>query len=347
MITPLRCGVDTLESTFYGQIDEEFYEVLETRKKRAGATGVPEEFVFQGDTFYLSPKGASFWSYVLRSDEMMLFVSRGGHMPPLKVKLLAQGLAEVGVGALWEKAKDIGWLDFGLHPNNCTRLDIALDYQGGFFTHEEMLNIVCPATFRPVYPNTVNPETFQIGKGKAALRAYNKSAEIAAKQTNQWWKFVWRMCEGYNPEQPVYRVEVQLRSEALKELGYRSVDHLIEEAELRNLFDYGLRWCSLRVPTGDSNKSRWPEDPRWTALRTAYASTRTLGRIRPAHAVIGYDAAVKRMLGLIVSAGAAVESDDYWTLARALTTDVEQLIEREMDTTYSALVEKKRKQRYL
>lgn len=343
MITPIRCGVDTLEATFAGTLDEEFVTDLQVRKERAQARGEADEVMICGEMLHLLPKGAGLWPYVLRSDALIIRLGTAKNVPAMSVRLLAHGLAECGVDILWAKAREIADA-LGLVFQNCSRLDVALDYQGDWFTFEEMLNVVCPANFRPVYPNTTKPQTFQFGKGDIVVRIYDKSAEIAAND-HPWWVYVWRVSEDYSQELPVYRVEAQVRGPILRELGLRTVDKCVES--LPELFDYALRWCSLRSPSEDSNKSRWPEDPRWTALRTASAPTRSLSRVRPARALMGYDAAVKRFVGTIASAGAAVGSTDYWALAKAITTDAEQRIEGPMDTTFEQLVEKKRKQQFL
>lgn len=343
MITPLRCGVDTLEATFSGELEEEFIEELVRRKGLAQTRDCAEEVPLCGSTFQLLPKGMGLWAYVIRNDELLIRLGTGSHIPTMSVRLLAHGLAGRGVDSLWASVLEIA-AELGLTYKNCTRLDVAVDFQGEWFTHEEMLSVVCPSTFRPVYPNTVNPQTFQFGKGQIVVRLYDKTAEIAAKN-HGWWKFVWRLCDGYTDGEPVYRAEVQLRGPVLKELGFGSMNALL--ASLPELFAYGLTWCSLRVPSPDTNRSRWPEDPRWTLLRTAFHPSAPLGRVRPACTIIEYDAVVKRFVSLISSAGAAVDSDDYWQLSRAITSDAEQRIERDMGTTFSALVDKKRKRRYL
>lgn len=343
MISPLRCGVDTLEATFDGEIPEEIVEDLQRRKSLAIASGQPNKLMLGGQMFHMSPKGGGFWLFLIRNDDMIMRVGTAKHIPKMSVHLLAQGLAEVGVVNLWSRVLKVAD-DLELKFLNCTRLDIALDYQGDFFSFEDSLNFVCPSAFRPIYPNTSSPETYQFGKGDMVVRVYRKSVEIVAKG-NEWWVFVWRICPGYREGGPIHRVEVQLRGKVLRELGFNTMERIFES--LPELFAYGLEWCSLRIPKDDSNKSRWPEDPRWTALRTAFEPARALGRIRPAQAIIGYDKAVKRMVGTLVYAGAAVDSTDFWHVAKALTTDAEQLIEREMETSFEALVEKKQKQAYL
>jgi hypothetical protein len=73
--------------------------------------------------------------------------------------------------------------------------------------------------------------------------------------------------QGADPEQPVWRVELQFRRPALKAFGLRTVADVL--AVRQELWDYGMRWISLREPTGDTNRSRWPEAPVWTVLRQA------------------------------------------------------------------------------
>jgi hypothetical protein len=343
VITPLRCGVDTLEATFSGELTDDIVSELRTRKELAQAKDQAEELRLCNSMFHLLPKGAGLWPYVLRNDELIIRLGTASNVPAMSVRLLAEGLAGRGVDASWHDVREIA-AELGLSYKNCSRLDVALDYQGHWFTFDEMLSVVCPASFRPIYPNTVKPETFQFGKGDIVVRVYNKSAEIEAN-SHRWWIFIWRLCTGYVESEPVYRVEVQMRGRVLKELGYRSVEDLI--TELPELFAHGLTWCSLRSPSEDTNKSRWPEDPHWTQLRTAFFPSRSLGRVRPISILIEYDACVRRFVSLMSSVGAATESEDFWGLCRSITTDAEQHIERELDTTYSALVDKKRKRKYL
>ena len=343
MITPLRCGVDTLEATFFGELSPEIVEALKGCKEEAQAKDMGVEITLGRNTFHVMPKGAGLWPYVIRNDNLLIRLGTARNLPPMSVRLLAEGLASLGADRLWAQAQEIGH-DLGLTARNCSRVDIALDFQGERFTFEEMLNVVCPASFRPVYPNTVNPQTFQFGKGAIVVRLYDKTAEIAGKD-NRWWPFVWRLADGYHEGEPVYRAEVQLRGVALKELGYQGVDSVI--AGIRELFSYGLTWCSLRTPNADSNRSRWPEEPRWAMLRTAFPPSHALGRTRPVSVLIEYDAVVKRYVSLVTSAGASTGNTDFWELSRMITTDAEQLIEREIDTTLIELVEKKRKRKYL
>lgn len=343
MITPIRCGVDTLEATFTGQLDPLVTDELKDRKLAAQERNETDEIMLCGELLRLLPKGQGPWPYVLRNDDLIIRLGTAEHVPAMWVRLLAEGLASRGVDELWGKVREIE-RELGLFYSNCSRMDIALDYQGHWFTFDEMLNVACHATFRPVYPNTLTPETYQFGKGDLVVRVYDKSREIEANN-HEWWKAVWRLLPDYDPVSPVYRVEVQSRGPLLRELGFTTVEELIEA--LPDVFAHGLTWCSLKVPGEDSNKARWPEDPRWTTLRTAFTPGAPLKRVRPFRQLMSYDAAVRRFAHMLATVGAALDSEDYWHLARALTTDAEQFVERDLETTFGALVEQKRKKKYL
>ena len=343
MITPIRCGVDTLEATFTGQLDPLFEEELKHRKLSAQQRNEVNDMLLCGEQLHLLPKGQGPWPYVVRNDDLIIRLGTAEHVPAMWVRLLAEGLASRGVEALWGKVREIA-RELGLFYSNCTRMDVALDFQGDWFTFEEMLNVACRATFRPVYPNTVTPETYQFGKGELVVRIYNKSREIEVNH-HDWWKAVWRLLPDYDTASPIYRVEVQSRGPLLRELGFTTVEELIEG--LPDVFAHGLQWCSLRVPGEDTNKARWPEDPRWTTLRTAFRPGAPLKRVRPFRQLMGYDAAVRRQAHMLATVGAALDTEDYWQIARALTTDAEQFIERDLETTFAALVEQKRKRKCL
>jgi hypothetical protein len=227
----------------------------------------------------------------------------------------------------------------GLSPLNLTRIDVAVDFQGWAPTFEEMQNVVCKSSFRPVYPNTFSPETFQFGKGNVVLRVYDKTKEIAVKN-HLWWHNVWQLC-GYDPALPVWRAEVQLRSAALKEMNMRHVDTAL--ANIYGLYTYGLDWCSLRLPAADSNLRRAPEHPAWIDLREKFAPAHSLGRIRPVTQCLDYDAAVARISGLFASAAVAAEIQDYDEVCEALKLDVRRYLHNQREISWEEFLEDKRR----
>jgi hypothetical protein len=338
VITPIRCGVDTLEATFSGEVEFWAGKELAKRKAAAQSKNTPEPIRMCDENLFVGAQGMGFWQYVMRNTDLMLRLSLAKNIPPMSVRLLAQGLASRGVDALWAKSKELG-SEMALSRNNLTRIDVAADFQGWVPTFDEMRYAVCKSGFRPVYPNTVSPETFQFGKGEVVVRLYDKTKEVAAKN-HGWWHNVWKL-HGYDPSLPVWRLEVQLRSAALKELGARNTDHALED--IYGLFSYGLDWCSLRVPATDSNLRRAPEHPAWLDLREKFAPANVLGRIRPVVQCMDYDAAVARMAGLYAAAAVSAEIADYDQLCEALSLDVRRHVHNRREMSWDEFVEDKRR----
>ena len=317
MITPLRCGVDTLEITFAGKLPKEFHVGLYDLKAKAQAEDAPQELMLGGEMFYLQPKGRGFYAFVCRNAEMDVLFGTVGLLFPISVRFSAYGLARRGVDSLMQLARTIG-SDVKCSPHQVSRLDVALDFQGWVPTFDEMRNVVCKAQFRPVYPNVETPSTFQFGKGDVVVRLYDKTRQ-AHDCDKSWWVFVWRISRGYDESAPVWRAEVQLRGPALRELDLGSPTAALEH--LGDAFDYGLRWASLRVPGSDSNLRRCPEHPAWETLRTSQVRSEPLSRVRPARQLALYQSLVSRMLSVIVSAALVLETDDFSTAARTLLRD--------------------------
>lgn len=338
MITPIRCGVDTLEATFTGELDFWVAKELFNRKVKAQIANAPEPIRLAGEDMFVQDKGFGLYPYVVKNRNITLRIGLSKNLPALSIRLSAEGLASCGVDALWAKTVKIA-AELGLTPANLTRIDIAVDFYGWVPTFAEMSHVVCKSNFRPVYPNTVSPQTFQFGKGAVVVRLYDKTAEIAAKD-KAWWHDVWKLC-GYDTSLPVWRLEVQLRSQALKELGCRDVDTAL--GLIHDLFCYGLDWCSLRTPAGDSNIRRAPEHQAWIDLREKITPAGVLGRIRPVTSSMTYDASIARIAGLYGSAGAASGITDYDDLCDAVKGDVSRFLHNRREIDFPDFVEQKRR----
>ena len=72
----------------------------------------------------------------------------------------------------------------------------------------------------------------------------------------------------YDPDEKVLRIEFELRREGLKQFGVDTPDEAISRAG--ELWAYVTQsWLSLRQPSADETRSRWPVDPRWQAVQRA------------------------------------------------------------------------------
>jgi hypothetical protein len=301
MLTILGSRIDTLEAGFRGQLKPGLDEALERAKRAAQAENLPQSFLIEETELFMQPKGLAPWSYLLTNEEFHLRASGKGHVPCVSVRLAAFGLALRGHEALWAQAKRCAQA-IGGTEGAISRLDIAVDFQGHVPTYEEMRDTTCPSGFRPVYPNTEHPETFQFGKGDVVVRLYNKTKQMKDER-KPWMQELWAGQPDYRPDEDVWRFEAQYRREALRGMGIISVEEAFKRLQAALII--GLYWIAPRVRTED-NLSRCELQAWWRELLAKFPGE-PLPRIKQAKRVSGFNVLVPQMLGLLVSAAAYAE----------------------------------------
>ena len=106
---------------------------------------------------------------------------------------------------------------------------------------------------------------YSIGRGgDVLLRVYDKPLEMQKSgkvhAQRRWLE------NGWDGNEVVWRVELQLRRNALRELGVSTPADLLSRAGA--LWHYGVeRWCRLAIPSaGDETRTRWDTHPFWEAI---------------------------------------------------------------------------------
>jgi len=138
---------------------------------------------------------------------------------------------------------------------------------------------------------------FTVGRGDVVARIYDKREELqldASKHKAPAEEARWT-AGGWDGQEKITRVEFQLRGEALKELGARSLDtvHDPVTGEIVPLHEHvprmwasSLQWLRLveRKKTRTGKKvplTRCPNDPRWDVLySTSWGHARPIHRVR-------------------------------------------------------------------
>lgn len=112
------------------------------------------------------------------------------------------------------------------------------------------------------------------GRGAIHARVYNKWLEIAKARSykrgdKRFFADLWAV-HGWARDRPVWRLEIQIRREALHQIrddaGVPLAHHSIPDtvAAFPNTLPYWFgEWLTLRQPNEDPNRSRWPVDPVW------------------------------------------------------------------------------------
>lgn len=337
----LRSAVDTAELSFTsGEIPEDIITKLDLKKAIAQEKNEPQPIMLAGIEFFMQDKARRRYRFEARNKDMIVWLRAGRNsLPSMSVRFLAFGLASRGIGTLWYEAQQIA-AELGLGHARLSRVDICRDFQGWVPGFEEMRRVTCPSGFRPVYPSADNPQTFQFGKGEVVVRLYDKTTEMVVSN-KEWMKTIWRTCEGYDQDSPVWRIEVQLRGQVLSDFLCKDPEEAF--SRIGEMFVWGLEWAVLHEPSEtDSNLRRLPADEKWEKLRDAYREDGRVRRVRPMAQLIDYDRAIWRLGGILATCAAIRNKDDLHGVTIDAVRDFEgQLHLRETD--FGTLVESKRR----
>jgi hypothetical protein len=265
----LLSGLDSLYVAYFfipgkSKID---WEDLAYRKELLKANSKVEgaEIRLGCQRFMLQAYGSKPYTYVLRNRE---FVIRLGEniSPCCHVQFLSEGLWHHGIKEL-RRRFDLWALSVGFEFTRdpvVSRADWAFDFRLKEIDFNED-SFVSLAEKDSKHRGNRKPQTFTFGKGEKVARVYDKVVEIKEESGKTWFYELW------NCREDVWRVEFQVRGEALKAYGIRTLpDLFLGQAAL--LRDLALNHTSLRCASGDSNRSRWPLHPLWEAVLAAIAA---------------------------------------------------------------------------
>ncbi len=214
-------------------------------------------------------------------------------------------------------------------------------------TGEDLLLVAAPPALAEAQVHLSGPRwtSFRFGSKKLLARIYSKTAEARKKPESKELLHDYAASFGLDLENTVvWRVEFQLRKDVLTAFLHPEKDLLDLHdwptlAENLGVLWYYLttHWLSLRVPSANQQKTRWPEDPLWTEVVLAWARIRVpLKRARrPLRAAT--EGLLAQAVGVILSAaavqGVALERVAYArkylerTLARLFRTSPRALPE--------------------
>jgi len=268
----VRYGVDTLVCAFDGILDASLMDELDELKAKAQRLEKPQPFSVDGADLCVMEKGGGKYRVRLQGEGLTVRVTDSTSLNSVLITMGARGLAEQGHERQYELARVVASGLGATYPVHVSRIDLAVDIQGWKPSETEMEGVCCPSPERSHYLSAYGGETFSYGKKPLMIRFYNKSAQIRSKKGNGWWHQVWALNPDYDPNQDVWRLEVELWRERLKRLPHGSRHKDVLE-NLGDTWAHGLESIELRIPSEtDQTKTRWPEHPYWTFLRTLWGT---------------------------------------------------------------------------
>ncbi len=343
----LISGIDTAQVAYYlrplpgCRVDFERL-LLEKERLRASTLNDSAPVEIADHQFLLQPYGTKS-GYPLVFGNADLGIECGEfNNPSFFVTYRSEALWREGLPALHGRFLD--WCRAALleptRPETLSRIDFAFDYwvAAAQFSPDQVLTLACKDS---QHREDRTLQTMQFGRDDVVLRIYDKIAEIAQQSGKVWLFGLWGTSEN------VWRIEWQARKALLKRFGLRSVQDLVEGQgdALRYLCE---DHDTLRVPNGDSNRSRWPLHPLWEDLQQRVREFSCQGVEREIDPKVMLDERLRRIaisvygyakrVGAIV---ALVEGRESESFAEAVGTLNALLAERHDPITWGADVQKR------
>jgi hypothetical protein len=264
----LASGVDALYCSGRGVLADSFLWGLGRAREEAEITE-REVPVPVGDAeFRVQGHGLGKYRYNLAHEHGVVGVSPSVKLPALRIQPRAAFIHAVGA------REAVGWFRrrfeqdcFGLRLT-ASRMDLHADWQGWDLRGDDRQRFVCRSEDLVTHEHGDLLSGFQFGHRKNKTisgRIYDKTRELRRSGAD-YWEEIWG--SRFDPEQPVLRVEFEFGRQGLSEFGVSSPEEAIDAAG--GLWSYAADdWLSLRTPTSDTTKSRWPVDPAWEQVRRA------------------------------------------------------------------------------
>lgn len=306
-LVELSSGVDALYLSGRAEPSAELLERLEIAKQLAQERDEPVEFILGDVLFQLSPFNWRMYTYSLEHSWGRLGIRKKGAMPELRVQTRAEALHGVSPGSVvdffdWLASEGVGQVEWSVN-----RIDLYVDVQGWALTPEIGRRFVARSKQLVTYTDGDVCTGFQFGNRKSNGffgRLYDKTADIA-RTGSDWMKDSWG--ERYNPALPVYRMEFEIRRDAIRQFQVVAPADVL--AAVADMWRYCTHdWLRLCVPTGDETRSRWPLDPSWEVVQHASLRQEELGlaRVRARKGAASLARVIPQLVGYLVAFAALV-----------------------------------------
>lgn len=279
-------GIDALYLSGHGQVSQRLLEDLQAAKDLARESEQPAPLDLGGLTVLVDGRPLNKYPFRLATPHGVIGVTDSTRLPALHVQPFAEHLHAVGPKASVDWFADVAagftaGLRFTAH-----RVDVFSDWQGWSPSAEDRLRFVGRSAARLTREDGEAWTGFEFGRRKTrtvTARIYDKRRETQSK-VGSYWPQLWHdQGDRYAPDEAVTRVEVEFQRKALRQHGVETAAEAIELAAALWV-TATTDWLSLRVPTSDQTRSRWPLDPVWERIqRPSFAQEAAgLDRLREA-----------------------------------------------------------------
>jgi len=272
-------GIDTLQCSYYlkaqghGLIDFTALSILREKLRRVKERE-PAPIQLGNLEFLLAPHGSSLgFPFILTNEDMRIEFGEYGS-PNFLVTYRSQALWREPATVLHQRfldwAQSVAYVPY--QAETISRVDLCFDYHLEDLDFDEN-HFVTLANKDSQHRENRKVQTFTFGKSDIVLRVYDKVAEIKQQSDKVWFYVLW------GRESDVWRIEWQLRKSILRRFDIKTLGDLMDQQGdlLRYLAN---EHTTLRRPTQDTNRSRWPLHPMWADLKAKIRDLNNLGIYR-------------------------------------------------------------------
>ena len=286
----LRFGVDSLYLSYQGTLAREWVGRLEGLKLAAQSLDDREQALAQArireHLFEVLGRGRGRFAYVLRDNafQVQLTGPESVSLPMAYAQVGSELLTAVGFEEGERRLRFVcNSLGRVLGEANLSRVDLFVDFLcdesidswpvGAWVTRAHKID-------RHHVQRQFSGWSIGLG-GVVGARLYDKTMEFE-KSGKDYLKPLWA-AQGWQEGQTVWRLEFELKREALAEVGVRVISDL--RSNLCGLWAYATgSWLRLTLPNpADATQTRWPTHPLWaglSALDWGNPSAPSLARVR-------------------------------------------------------------------
>ena len=278
-LTELASGIDALYLSGWGSLPPSLLERLDRARALAEEVHQPLPFHLGELQMGAAPHGWGRYRYLLAHELGRIGFTTSQHLPAVRIQPTAALVHAVGpeetvagfAGLLAGEGAELRY--------SVNRVDLFADWQGWEIGAADRERFVCRASESRIFAEGAAWRGFTFGSRRSRTlfaRIYDKTAEIAHSGAD-WWPGVWG--ESYDPDRPVVRVELEVGRTALGEFALEAPGDVIAGAG--DLWRYATgEWLTLRTPTTDGTRSRWPLAPEWRQVQQASLCHEPLGLTR-------------------------------------------------------------------
>ena len=271
-LVELASGIDALYASGRVNLTPELIEMLVESRAAAEVAGGPIHIKFGGEQVRIHPRAMGRYKFWLSHPCGEIGISPKDKIPTIRIQPKAEFLhGSSPLGAI-QWFQGVIEREVGPIVMTASRLDVFADFQGWELCAEDRERFIYRADDIVTRENGRTFTGFEFGRRKTntvMCRIYDKTVQI--KQLGiGYWPDIWGA--KYDPDQRVLRVEFEIDRTGLGQFGADSPFDAIERAAGIWL---GVTndWLTLRTPTGDATRSRWPIESSWEDIqRASFAS---------------------------------------------------------------------------